>query len=138
MGKKYGLLTERQYQVLKLRLEGRTQEEVAKLIGTSRENVSIIEKRAWKKYRLAEDTIRIVKHLMAATEVHIPAGTHLINVPAMVVEAANHAGVKLKANFTLIYDEIRFKAGTCIEGTKVVHPIKIIIFKDGTFEVTPA
>ena len=137
MGKKYGLLTERQYQVLKLRLEGKTQEEVARLLGTSRENVSIIEKRAWRKYRLAEDTIKIIKHLMSATEVHIPAGTHLINVPAMVVEAANQVGVKLKANFTLIYDEIRFKARACVEGTKVVRPIKVIIFRDGSFEVAP-
>ncbi len=137
MGKKYGLLTERQYEVLKMRLEGKTQEEVAKVLGTTRENVSIIEKRAWRKFRLAEYTLKIVKNLMAASEVHIPEGTHLINVPSMVVEAANKAGVKLKANFTLIYDEIRFKARACVEGTKIVRPIKVIIFKDGTFEVLP-
>jgi Tfx family DNA-binding protein len=137
VGRKYGLLTERQYEVLKLRLEGRTQEEVAKILGTTRENISIIEKRAWRKYKLAEYTIKVIKNLMAATEVHIPADTHLINIPSMVVEAANKAGVKLKANFTLIYDEIRFKARACVEGTKVVRPIKIVIFKDGSFEVLP-
>ena len=137
MGRKYGLLTERQYQVLKMRLEGKTQEYVAKILGTTRENVSIIEKRAWRKYRMAEYTLKIIKNLMAATEVGIPEGTHLINIPPMVVDAANKAGVKLKANFTLIYDEIRFKARACVEGTKVVRPIKVVIFKDGTFEVLP-
>ena len=137
MGKRYGLLTERQYQVLKMRFEGKTQEEIAKELGTSRENISIIERRALKKYKLAEETIQIIRGLMAATEVVLPENTHLVNIPAILVNAANDAGVKLRGNFTLIYDEIRFKAKNCVSGTKLVKPVKVIIFRDGSFDVVP-
>ncbi len=134
-GKRYGLLTERQYTVLKLRIAGKTQEEIARMLGTSRENISIIEKRAWRKVRLAEETLKHVKELLAVTKVTIPAGTHLVQVPGMLIGAADRVGVKLKGNFTRIYDEIRFKAEKCIKGTHVIRPISIVIYRDGSFEV---
>lgn len=134
-GKRYGLLTERQYTVLKLRIAGKTQEEIARMLGTSRENISIIEKRAWRKIRLAEETLKYVKELLAVTKITIPSGTHLVQVPSLLIEAADRAGVKLKGNFTRIYDEIRFKAGDCVKGSHVVKPIDVVIYRDGTFEV---
>ena len=136
--RKYGLLTEKQYLVLKLRLLGKTQEEIARILGTSRENVAIIEKKARENIELALRTVKIYKELLAAKVVILEPGTHLVRVPAQVIEAANSVGVKLKANFTRLYDEIRYKAGECISGVKVVKPIKILILKNGDFEVEPA
>jgi hypothetical protein len=137
MRKRYGLLTERQYEVLKLRIQGYTQEEIAKILKTSRENISITEKRAKEKIRLAEETLRIYKELLSSGVVNIEAGTHLVEVPQLVVAKADKLGIKLRANFTMLYDEIRYRAGKCIEGTRVVKPIKVIILRDGTFEVSP-
>ncbi|MEM2286080.1 MAG: Tfx family DNA-binding protein, partial [Ignisphaera sp.] len=59
--RKYGLLTEKQYEVLKLRAEGKTQKEVAEIMGTTRENLSVIEKNALRKIRLAEETLKVYK-----------------------------------------------------------------------------
>ena len=67
----------------------------------------------------------------------IKPGTHLVEVPKIVISKADELGVKLRANFTRLYDEIRYSAGDCIGGTRVERPIKVLIFKDGTFGVIP-
>lgn len=46
--RKYGLLTEEQYEILKLRIQGVTQKKIAEILKTSRENVAIVERRAKK------------------------------------------------------------------------------------------
>jgi len=136
--RKYGLLTEEQYKVLQLRIKGYTQREIAEILGTSRENVAIIEKRAMRNIRLAEETLNAYRSLLAVAKVTIKPGTHLVEVPKLVIEAADNAKVKLKANFTRIYDEIRFKAGKNIHGTRVIKPITILIFKNGDISVIPS
>jgi len=137
MPRKYGLLSELQFKVLQLRIEkGLSQAEVARMLGTTRENVTIVERRAERNIRLAEETIQAYKLLLCATEVNVEAGTSLIDVPGIVVKAGDSIGVKLKVNFTRIYDEIRFKAGDCVSGSRVVKPFTIAIFRDGNIEVT--
>jgi len=120
--RKYGLLTEEQYKVLQLRIKGYTQREIAEILGTSRENVAIIEKRAMRNIRLAEETLNAYRSLLAVAKVTIKPGTHLVEVPKLVIEAADNAKVKLKANFTRIYDEIRFKAGKNIMEQGLLSP----------------
>ena len=136
--RKYGLLTELQYKVLKLRLQGLTQNEIAKILGTSRENVSVLEKRAWENIELARVTLNIYKELIAKAKLTILPNTHLVDVPRMVINEADKVKVKLRANFTRIYDELRFKAKNCIKGTRIVKPITILILDDGDIEVIPS
>lgn len=134
--RKYGLLTEEQYKVLKLRIQGLTQKKIAEILKTSRENVAVIERRAKRNIMLAEETLKAYKELLATAKVEIKEGTHLVDVPRIVINAADKVGVKLKANFTRIYDEIRFKAGECVKGTYVVKPIVIFIYRNGDVEVS--
>jgi Tfx family DNA-binding protein len=46
LARKIGFLTERQYKVLELRVKGYKQDEVARMLGTTRENIAMIEKKA--------------------------------------------------------------------------------------------
>lgn len=136
MARKYGLLTELQYRVLELRLRrGLSQAEAARVLGTSRENVAIAEKRALRNIELAEKTISFYRYLLRVAEVVVEPGTHLVDIPSMVVKAGDTANVKVAANFTRIYDEVRFKARDCIEGRRVVRPIRIAVLRDGSIEV---
>ena len=135
--RKYGLLSELQFKVLQLRIErGLSQAEIARILGTTRENVTIIEKRAERNVKLAEETIQAYKLLRCVTKVSIEVGTHLVEVPMIVMRAGDSFGVKLNVNFTRVYDEIRFKAGDCVSGSRVVKPFTISIFRDGNIEVT--
>lgn len=50
-------LTDRQMQVLRLRAQGFSQQDVAKMIGTTRANISKLERRAYKNIMAARKTI---------------------------------------------------------------------------------
>lgn len=130
------MLTELQYRVLELRLRrGLSQAEAARVLGTSRENVAIAERRALRNIELAEMTISFYRYLLRVAEVVVEPGTHLVDIPSMVVKAGDAENVKVAANFTRIYDEVRFKARNCIEGRRVVRPTRIAVLRDGSIEV---
>jgi len=136
--RKYGFLSDRQFQVLQLRIEkGLSQAEIANMLGTTRENVTIIEKSARRNIKLAERTLQTYRLLLSVAKITIEAGTHLIDIPGMVVKAGDNIGVKLQVNFTRIYDEVSFKAGDCISGSRIVKPFTIAIFRDNRIEVLP-
>jgi len=135
--KRHGLLTKAQVEVLKLRLMGLTQEEIASKFGTSRQNIAIIGKRGRRNLKLAEETIRVYEKITTAASVRVKPDTHMVDIPRLVIDAADKAKVKLRADFTRIYNEIRFKAPGCVKGPKVVKPITVLILKDGDIEITP-
>jgi len=130
-----GLLTERQIEVLRLRAQGYTQKRVAQQIGTSRENVVLLESRARTNIERARATLSSLKHQGLAVSVEIPKGTHLVDIPRMILNRANRAKIKLGANFTRIYEDMRFKARNHISGTRVSRPIVVTVFPDGDYSI---
>ena len=53
------ILTSRQKEILKLRSMHKTQKEIAQILGTSRQNVSILETRAIRNLKAAEEAVAI-------------------------------------------------------------------------------
>ena len=133
-----GLLTEEQLRVLSLRLDGVKQEDIARMLGTTRQNVSLIERRARNNLEKAEATLKAYRRLMTAATVELKSGTHLVDVPRMLVDAADEAGVKITIDFSLVYKELRDEARDSISGTRIVKPIQLHILKDGKIDVEPA
>lgn len=133
--KSFGLLTERQLEVLKLRQLGLSYQEIAEKLGTTRENVYILEKRGLKNIEIARATLEVAKHQGILCEIKLKAGTRLIEVPRIIVDEADKRNVKLRANFTRIYDEIRYKVPNAIKGTKLAKDVSVYIMLDGDFWV---
>ena len=115
--------------------KGLSQAEVANTFGTTRENITLIEKRARKNIRLAEETLQTYRALLSIGKITVPEGTHLVDVPGILVRKGDSLGVKLKINFTRLYNEIKFKARKNVRGTTVVNPFTITLFADGDIEV---
>ena len=136
-GSRAGLLTEEQIKILGLRLDGLKQEEIARRLGTTRQNVSLIERRARGNVMKAEVTLRAYRRLQTAATVELVPSTHLVDVPRMLVDAADDAGVKISIDFALVYKELRDEAGDSISGTRVVKPILLHILRDGKIDVEP-
>ena len=134
-GRRTGLLTEEQLIVLGLRLEGLKQEEIARRLGTSRQNVSLIERRARGNISKAELTLKAYRRLETAATVELKPGTHLVDVPRMLVDAADKVGVKIRVDFALVYKELRYEAGSSIQRTRVIKPILLHILRDGKIDV---
>ena len=133
----FGLLTEDQLMVLGYRLDGLKQEEIAGKLGTTRQNVSLIERRARGNLERAEATLRAYRRLRKAATVELKSNTHLVDVPRMLVDAADGAGVKITIDFALVYKELRDEAEASIRGTRIVKPILLHILKDGKIDVEP-
>ncbi|MCD6483576.1 MAG: Tfx family DNA-binding protein [Candidatus Odinarchaeota archaeon] len=133
--KSFGLLTEKQLEVLALRKKGLSYKEIAKRLNTTRENIYILEKRGLRNIEIARETLEIAKHQGILCEIQLEAGTRLIEVPKIIVDEADKRNVKLKANFTRIYDEIRYKVPKAIERTRLARPVVVYITLDGDFWV---
>jgi hypothetical protein len=130
-----GLLTEEQLRVLSHRLNGAKQEDIAGILGTTRQNVSLIERRARNNLEKAEATLKAYRRLMTAATVELTTGTHLVDVPRMLVDAADKAGVKITIDFALVYKELHDEAQDNIRGPRITKPIKLNILKDGKIDV---
>jgi len=132
-----GLLTEEQLRVLGFRLDGLKQDEIAVRLGTTRQNVSLVEGRARRNLERAEATLKAYRRLRMAATVELKLNTHLVDVPRMLIDAADAAGVKITIDFALVYKELHDEAGGSIRGTRVVKPILLHVLKDGKIDVEP-
>lgn len=127
-----GLFTERQYLVLKYRAQGLTQEEVAGILGVARSTVAAIERAALRKLRLAQETVSIYKMMHAAGYIDIPAGTHMVDIPGIIIRKADELGVKLKGDFNLVYGQLRLLIGS--RATRLPRTVRAVIYRDGSYE----
>jgi len=132
---KIGLLTNRQIEILKMRNKGLTQEAISLKLKTTRENISIIEKRANRNIKLAQDTLSALKTFGVSFSIFIKPGTNLVDIPRIIFDKSDESNIKVKANFTQIFEEIRFKAYEKVRRFKVIKPITIKILPDGDFTV---
>jgi len=132
-----GLLTEEQLRVLGFRLDGLRQEEIAARLGTTRQNVSLVEGRARRNLERAEATLKAYRRLRTVATVELKPNTHLVDVPRILIDTADAAGVKITLDFALVYKELHEEAGDSISGTRVVKPILLHVLKDGKIDVEP-
>lgn len=135
---KLGTLTKVQLEVLQLRMTGLTQEEVASKLGTTRQNVSLLERRAHRNLEKAEETIAAYRKLRTVAKVILPPMTHLVDVPRMLIDVADSAGVKIKVDFSLIYKELKHDAGDNVSGTRIIKPVQVDILSDGEVYIEPS
>ena len=72
------------------------QDKVAKMLGTRRENVSIIERNAYRAVEVAQSTIEAFESLNQDGLIMIPTRTSIYDIPHLICLRADFLGVKLK------------------------------------------
>jgi len=131
MVKSLSLLTDRQIQVLRLRNRGLTQQEAAKQLKTTRENVSILESRARRNITRARTTIEILEDLGVAVRVVIKPETPVMEMSKIIIKRADDAKLKIKIDCIDLLERIKMKARNKIKAKKVVEAISVIILPYG-------
>ncbi|MCX8196242.1 MAG: Tfx family DNA-binding protein [Acidilobaceae archaeon] len=96
MGSKRGFLTAKQLEILRLRSMGYTQAMVASRLGTSRENVSVVEKRARDNVNKAFETIVLYLEATSKARVELREGENASVAAKRVLREASALGIKLK------------------------------------------
>lgn len=126
------ILTPRQWRVLRLRATGLTQNQVAKRLHTSRENISIIEHRAHANVRAAKATLAAIEDLAETREIILPAGSSIFEVVSIIMLRADVLRIKLENNADSILAAIRSKCKGRIRGHHLTAVVKVNIGDDGS------
>ncbi len=125
------LLTEEQKKVLRLRDEGYTQREIAQMLGTSRANISIIEKRARLNLEKAKATIKEYSIMLAPAKVRIKKGVDVLSIPKLIFKQADKRGIKVRLNSIELIAKINAEKKDKIENRIITEEFEVYIAKNG-------
>lgn len=100
MKKNNTILTDKQIKILRLRKDGLSQTEIAKMLKTTKQNVSSIERGAWQKIERAKNTLLFVKILEAPIVITMEKNSIIGDVIKKIYEEAD------KNDIHVLYDEI--------------------------------
>lgn len=125
------LLTERQLKVLKLRLQGLSQTEVAEMLATTRSNISILEKRAHQNIARAERTLQQWMMIRAPISLQVKAGIDVFDLPGKIFEAADKISLRLPVTSMDIIVQLRRKAPRIFKKRVLERDAEIFVTEDG-------
>jgi len=131
-------LTSRQISVLRLRRKGLSQQDVAELLGTTRSNVSILEKRALQNVARARATLKEWTMIQAPVSLTVPAGTDVFEVPALIFREADKSKIKLDMNSVDIVVQIKRKAPEALRTRVILRDLEVAVTEDGLVLVQEA
>ncbi|WP_248897736.1 Tfx family DNA-binding protein [Haloplanus halobius] len=129
------ILTRRQAEVLALRERDVRQSTIAGLLGTSRANVSSIESSARTNVEKARETVAFAEALTAPVRVEVDEDTDLYDVPKLVYDACDSAGVKVNHTAPDLMKIVSDEAGDAVQGREVQAPLLVGVTTDGTVRV---
>ncbi|MCL4341781.1 MAG: Tfx family DNA-binding protein [Candidatus Thermoplasmatota archaeon] len=132
-----GLLTKRQMEIIRLRKKGLSLGEIAASLGTTRQNVSILERRAHAKIQQAAATLTALQSDGIAVSVSIKAGTHLLDALKTVIGAADESGIRLEGNMVDLLSWFRNVLGRRISSGVLVDECTVIILDSGRCILVP-
>ena len=124
-------LTNTQIKVLKLRKKGLTQEEIAKLMNTSRANICMIERRARENIEKAKNTLKIYKDIISPIKLVVDKDTDVFQIPKLIYETSNKHNIHINYNSLELIDMIHNDMKNNIEKRIVKKPFVINILEDG-------
>jgi len=125
------LLTQRQITVLKLRLQGVSQAQVAEMLGTTRSNISILEKRAHQNIARAERTLQQWMMIRAPIALKVHSGMDVFDLPKMIFEAADQRSMRLPVTSMDIIVQLRRKAPRLFKKRSLQRDAEIFVTEEG-------
>jgi|Deesub1362A_J573_1020465.scaffolds.fasta_scaffold00089_25 hypothetical protein len=129
-------LTELQIKVLEMRARHMTLEEIASVLGTTKSNVSILEKRARKNIEKSYKTIQIWEQISAVMSIDIPAGTDVFDIPRMVYERGDMKKVKIPLTSVEIVSMVLNELEGAIRNRVLTRSIRMYITRNGRMKLS--
>jgi len=125
------LLTDRQLDVLILRQQGLSQADVAERFGTTRSNISILERRAHDNIERAKRTLQQWMMIRAPISLKVREGTDVFDLPKMIFEAADKKSLQLPTTSLDIIVQLRRKAPQLFRRRAVMKDVEIFVTEEG-------
>ncbi len=124
-------LTDRQLKVLQLRRQGCSQQDIADRLGTTRSNISILEKRAHQNVARAERTLQQWMMIRAPISLQAKAGTDVFDLPRMIFTAADEKGMRLPVTSLDIVVQLRRRAPRLFKKRALEQDAEIYVTEEG-------
>lgn len=129
-------LTQRQFEVLKLRVRGETLAKIAERFGTSRSNISQIERKARRNIERAKNTLKLIQTIQWPIKVNVKAGANIYQVAEEVFRQADRKGIKVACDYAELVRMITKKLGReGIKRRKILRNLIVLIDSEGKVEV---
>lgn len=129
------ILTERQVEVVQLREEGRTQQEVADLLGTTPSNISRVEQTAENNIEKARRTLELVRMIRAPVRIEMDAGSSFEDVVDAVYERGDEAGVQVDYCRPELYSHLYTHLEGEIDNNELLSDVEIGLTTDGDVKI---
>lgn len=123
-------LTRRQEEILKLRSKGLSQTTVSRLLGTTRENVALIERRIRRKAKRDLESLTSYLRAVSTVTVSLEKGYTIKDSVDLVMREADRANVKLKTTSTELAEVIKV-LGSAIEKGTISRSLHLFIGREG-------
>jgi len=120
---------------VRLRSTGLTQAQVAKKLRTTRENVTILERRANDNLRAAKATLAAMDRLSGSRALVIPSGVSVFEATSMILRRADVLRTKVKMNADAILATLRARHKGRIRGHHLIVAIRVKIESDGSLKM---
>lgn len=108
---------------------------MAKRLRTTRENVTILERRANENLKAAKATIAAMEGLSDSREVVIPSGVSVFEATSMILRRADTLRTRVKMNADAILGTLRARHKRRIRGHHLIVTIRVRIEPDGSLKV---
>jgi len=130
-GSSYSFLTKRQLEVLQMRHQGLSQQDVADRLGTTRSNISILEKRAHQNIARAQRTVQQWMMIRAPISLFVKGGTDVFEIPRMIFAAADEMGIRLHVTSMDILVQLRRNAPQLFHKRVLGRDARIYVNENG-------
>lgn len=129
------ILTERQLEVLELREQGNTQQEVASMLGTTDANVSAIERAAKDNIEKARQTLELVRTVRAPIRFTVEGGTPFEDLVDAIYEEGDASGIKLEYCRPELYSHLYGVLENNLDQNRLLRTIEVGLTEDGDVKV---
>jgi hypothetical protein len=108
---------------------------VAKKLRTTRENVTILERRANENLKASKASLAALEALSGSRELVIPSGVSVFEATSMILRRADVLRTKVKMNADAILTTLRARHKGRIRGHHLIVAIRVKIEPDGSLKM---
>jgi Tfx family DNA-binding protein len=131
-------LTDRQVEVLEHREEGRTQQEVADLLGTTGSNVSAVERAAKRNVEKARRTLELFRTIRSPVRFTVEAGCSFDDLVDRVYREGDAAGIAVDYCRPELYSHLFGQLDGQTRRNQLLVPVEVGLSRAGDVVLFPS
>ncbi|MEM0155285.1 MAG: Tfx family DNA-binding protein [Thermoplasmataceae archaeon] len=124
-------LTERQAEILRMRKNNISRMEIARLLKITRQDVTILEKRALRNVERAFNTIKFANQEGYSVRLKVAEKTQILDAIREILDTGNRNGVKIALSIPELFTMIRMSQHGKIKNGILSSGMEINILPDG-------